>query len=433
MNAAVAATHAGLSPAELVAVRADFPLLARTVRDGKPLVYLDSGATSQKPDPVLDAEQDFYLQRNAAVHRGAHQLAEEATDAFETAREHVAAFVGARPDEIVWTSGATAALNLVAYGMQNATFGSGGDKAARFKLAPGDEIVVTESEHHANLIPWQQLCQRTGATLKWISVLDDGRLNMAELATVVTDRTKVLAFTHASNVTGAITDVAAFVARAQEVGALSVLDACQSVPNLSVSFADLGVDFAAFSAHKMLGPTGVGALYGRRELLEALPPVATGGSMVEVVTMESATFAPAPQKFEAGTQMVAQAVAMGAAAQYLGELGMDAVYAHEQELAAELLKIRDIPGVTIIGPLDVQDRLGVVSFVVDGVHAHDVGQILDAAGIAVRVGHHCAQPLHKRFKVASTTRASVSVYNTVEEIVAFRESLATVRAFFGMS
>lgn len=433
MNAAVAATHAGLSPAELVAVRADFPLLARTVRGGKPLVYLDSGATSQKPDPVLDAEQDFYLQRNAAVHRGAHQLAEEATDAFETAREQVARFVGARTDEIVWTSGATAALNLVAYGMQNATFGSGGEQAAQFKLAPGDEVVVTESEHHANLIPWQQLCQRTGATLKWISVMDDGRLNMADLATVVTDRTKVLAFTHASNVTGAITDVAAFVARAQEVGALTVLDACQSVPNLSVSFSELGVDFAAFSAHKMLGPTGVGALYGRRELLEALPPVATGGSMVEVVTMESATFAPAPQKFEAGTQMVAQAVAMGAAAQYLGELGMDAVYAHEQELAAELLKIKDIPGVTIIGPLDIQDRLGVVSFVVDGVHAHDVGQILDAAGIAVRVGHHCAQPLHKRFKVASTTRASVSVYNTVEEVVAFRESLATVRAFFGMS
>lgn len=433
MNAAVAATQTGLSPAELVAVRADFPLLARTVRDGKPLVYLDSGATSQKPDPVLDAEQDFYLQRNAAVHRGAHQLAEEATDAFESAREHVAAFVGARPDEIVWTSGATAALNLVAYGIQNATLGSGGDKAARFKLAPGDEIVVTESEHHANLIPWQQLCQRTGAILKWISVQDDGRLNVAELATVVTDRTKVLAFTHASNVTGAITDVAAFVARAKEVGALTVLDACQSVPNFAVSFAELGVDFAAFSAHKMLGPTGVGALYGRRELLEALPPVTTGGSMVEVVTMDSATFAPAPQKFEAGTQMVAQAVAMGAAAQYLGELGMDAVYAHEQELAAELLKISEIPGVTIIGPLDTKDRLGVVSFVVDGVHAHDVGQILDAAGIAVRVGHHCAQPLHKRFKVASTTRASVSVYNTVEEVVAFRESLATVRAFFGMN
>ncbi len=424
--------HAGLSATELAAVRADFPLLARTVRDGKPLIYLDSGATSQKPDPVLDAEQDFYLQRNAAVHRGAHQLAEEATDAFESAREQVATLVGAHPDEIVWTSGATTALNMVAYGIQNASMGSGDVAAARFKVGPGDEIVVTEAEHHANLIPWQQLCARTGATLKWITVGDDGRLNLDDLNTVVTENTKVLAFTHASNVTGAVTDVTAFVRRAKEVGAITVLDACQSVPTLEVNFAELGVDFAAFSGHKMLGPTGVGALYGRRELLRDLPPVLTGGSMVEVVTMDSATFAPPPQKFEAGTQPVAQAVAMGAAAQYLGELGMAAVYAHEQELAAELLKINDIPGIRIIGPLDLENRLGVVSFVVDGVHAHDVGQILDSAGIAVRVGHHCAQPLHKRFGAASTTRASVSVYNTVQEVIAFRESLATVRAFFGM-
>lgn len=422
-----------LSAAELAAVRADFPLLTRTVRDGKTLVYLDSGATSQKPDPVLDAEQDFYLQRNAAVHRGAHQLAEEATDAFETAREQVAAFVGADANEIIWTSGATGALNLVAYGMGNASMGRGGEAAARFALGSGDEIVVTELEHHSNLIPWQELAARTGATLKWIPVLENGRLDVSALASVVTDRTRVLAFTHASNVTGAITDVAAFVERAREVGAITVLDACQSVPNMPVNFHDLGVDFAAFSGHKMLGPTGVGALYGRRELLEALPPVSFGGSMVEVVTMESSTFMPPPQKFEAGTQMVAQAVAMGAAAQYLSDLGMAAVFSHEQALLEEMLKIADIPGIRIVGPLDAADRLAVVAFDVDGVHAHDVGQILDNDGVAVRTGHHCAQPLHRKFGVAATSRVSGSVYNTTEEVAAFRESLTGVRAFFGLN
>jgi cysteine desulfurase/selenocysteine lyase len=427
-----AGTHAPLSAAELVAVRADFPLLSRTLRGGRPLVYLDSGATAQKPDPVLDAEQDFYLQRNAAVHRGAHQLAEEATLAFEDARAQVATFVGADEDEIVWTSNATAAINLVAYAISNATAGRGGAAARRFALAPGDEIVVTESEHHANLVPWQELAARTGAVVRWIEVDDDGRLRLEQLASVVTDRTRVLAFTHASNVTGAVTDVAAFVARAREVGALTVLDACQSVPNLPVDLHALGVDFAAFSGHKMLGPTGVGALYGRRELLADMPPVTTGGSMVEVVTMSETTYAPPPQRFEAGTMMVAQAVAMGAAAQYLGDLGMHGVAAHERELAAELLKITEIPGVRVLGPLDTVDRLAAVSFVVDGVHAHDVGQVLDDAGIAVRVGHHCAQPLHRRFGVAASARASASVYTTVDEVVAFRESLGTVRAFFGL-
>lgn len=427
-----AGTDASLSAAELAAVRADFPLLSRTLRDGRPLVYLDSGATSQKPDPVLDAEQDFYLQRNAAVHRGAHQLAEEATLAFEEARAQVAGFVGADEDEIVWTSNATAAINLVAYALSNATAGRGGERARRFALAPGDEIVVTESEHHANLVPWQELAARTGAVVRWIEVDDDGRLRLDQLPSVVTERTRVLAFTHASNVTGAITDVAAFVARAREVGALTVLDACQSVPNLPVDLHALGVDFAAFSGHKMLGPTGVGALYGRRELLADMPPVTTGGSMVEVVTMTATTFAPPPQRFEAGTMMVAQAVAMGAAAQYLGDLGMRGVAAHERELAGELLKIAEIPGVRVLGPLDTVDRLAAVSFVVDGVHAHDVGQVLDDAGIAVRVGHHCAQPLHRRFGVAASARASASVYTTVDEVVAFRESLGTVRAFFGL-
>ena len=423
-----------LSGAELAAVRADFPLLARTLRGGQRLVYLDSGATSQKPDVVLDAEQDFYRQRNAAVHRGAPQLAEEATEAFEVARAEVASFVGVEPGELVWTSNATAAINLVAYAIGNATAGRGGVAARRFALAPGDQIVVTESEHHANLVPWQELAARTGATLRWIGVDDAGRLRTDQLASVVTDRTRVLAFTHASNVTGAVTDVARFVARAREVGALTVLDACQSVPNLPVDLAELGVDFAAFSGHKMLGPTGVGALYGRRELLEALPPVTTGGSMVEVVTMEAATYAPPPQRFEAGTQMIAQAIGMGAAARYLGELGMQGVAAHEAVLTRALLEaVASVPHVRVLGPLDPADRLATVSFVVDGVHAHDVGQVLDDAGVAVRVGHHCAQPLHRRFGVAASARASASVYTTVDEIEAFREALAGVRPFFGLN
>ena len=424
---------ATLSAAELAAVRADFPLLERTLRDGRPLVYLDSGATSQKPEVVLDAEQDFYVRRNAAVHRGAHQLAEEATEAFEDARARVASFVGASPGEIVWTSNATAAINLVAYAMSNASLGRGGQVARRFALGPGDEIVVTEAEHHANLVPWQELAARTGATLRWLGVDDDGRIRTDDLATVVGERTRVLAFTHASNVTGAVTPVEAFVARAREVGAITVLDACQSVPHLPVDLHALGVDFAAFSGHKMYAPTGVGALYGRRELLEAMPPVTTGGSMVEVVTMESTTYAPPPQRFEAGTQMVSQAVALGAAAQYLAELGMPAVAAHEHRMAGLLLDaVASVPGVRVIGPTENVDRLAAVSFVVEGVHAHDVGQVLDDAGVAVRVGHHCAQPLHRRFGVAATARASAGVYTTQDEVAAFREALAGVRTFFGL-
>jgi cysteine desulfurase/selenocysteine lyase len=367
------------------------------------------------------------------VHRGAHQLAEEATEAFEQARVQVASFVGARPDELIWTSNATAGLNLVAYAIGNATAGRGGAAARRFALAPGDEIVVTEAEHHANLVPWQELAARTGATLRWIGVDDDGRLRTDQLATVVTDRTRVLAFTHASNVTGAVTDVAPFVARAREVGALTVLDACQSVPHLPVDLAALGVDFAAFSGHKMLGPTGVGALYGRRELLEDLPPVTTGGSMVEVVTMETTTYAPPPRRFEAGTQMIAQAIGMGSAASYLAELGMGAIATHEATLTRALLRaVASVPHVRVLGPLDPRDRVATVSFVVEGVHAHDVGQVLDGAGVAVRVGHHCTQPLHRRFKVAATARASASIYTTVAEIDVFREALAGVRKFFGL-
>lgn len=428
------APTAALSATELAAVRADFPLLRRTVRGGRPLVYLDSAATSQKPEVVIDAELDFYAQRNAAVHRGAHMLAEEATDAFESARAEVAAFVGADADEIVWTANATAGINLLAYAMSNASVGRGGAAAQRFAVGPGDEIVVTEAEHHANLVPWQELCARTGATLRWLGLADDGRVRTEELATVVTDRTRVLAFAHVSNVTGAVADVAAFVGRAREVGALTVLDACQSVPHLPVGLHALGVDFAVFSGHKMYGPTGVGALYGRRELLEALPPVATGGSMVEVVTMESATYAPPPQRFEAGSQMVAQAVGMGAAARYLGDLGMAAVADHEARMARLLLAaVAATPGLRLIGPAEATDRLAVVSFVVEGVHAHDVGQVLDDAGVAVRVGHHCAQPLHRRFGIAATARASAGVYTTAEEIAVFAAALAQVRPFFGLA
>jgi len=428
------APTAALSATELTAVRADFPLLRRTVRGGRPLVYLDSAATSQKPEVVIDAELDFYAQRNAAVHRGAHMLAEEATDAFESARAEVAAFVGADADEIVWTANATAGINLLAYAMSNASVGRGGAAAQRFAVGPGDEIVVTEAEHHANLVPWQELCARTGATLRWVGLADDGRVRTEELASVVTDRTRVLAFSHVSNVTGAVADVAAFVRRAREVGALTVLDACQSVPHLPVDLHALGVDFAVFSGHKMYGPTGVGALYGRRELLDALPPVTTGGSMVEVVTMESATYAAPPQRFEAGSQMVAQAVGMGAAARYLGDLGMAAVADHEARMARLLLAaVAATPGVRLIGPAQANDRLAVVSFVVDGVHAHDVGQVLDDAGVAVRVGHHCAQPLHRRFGIAATARASAGVYTTADEVAVFGAELAQVRPFFGLA
>ncbi len=424
---------ASLSAAELAAVRADFPLLNRTVRGNRALVYLDSAATSQKPDVVIDAELDFYTRHNAAVHRGAHQLAEEATTSFEQARQDVADFVGADAEEIVWTSNATAAINLVAYAMGNASLGRGGAAARQFALAAGDEIVVTEAEHHANLVPWQELCARTGASLRWIGVSDDGRLRLEELASVVGERTRLVAVSHASNVTGAVTDVAAVVARAREVGALVLLDACQSVPHLPVDLHALDVDFAAMSGHKMLGPTGVGALYGRRALLEAMPPVTTGGSMVEVVTMESTTYAPPPQRFEAGSQMVAQAVGMGAAARYLGELGMSAVAEHEATIAVALLDaVAAVPGVRVIGPADARDRLAVVSFAVEGVHPHDVGQVLDDQGIAVRVGHHCAQPLHRRLGVPSSTRASASVYTTLDEVAAFGAALATVRPFFGL-
>lgn len=420
-----------LSAAELAAVRADFPLLARTVRGGRPLIYLDTAATAQKPTCVLDAEQDFYTLRNAAVHRGAHALAEEATAAFEDARAAVAAFVGADEGEIVWTKNATEGLNLVAYAMSNAAAGRGGAAAQALAIGPGDEIVVTEAEHHANLVPWQELCARTGATLRWIGLDDQGRVDTSDLS-MITEATRVVACTHASNVTGAITPVDQVVTAARAVGALVVLDACQSAAHLPLDLHALDVDFAVFSGHKMLGPTGIGALYGRRELLEAMPPVLTGGSMVEVVTMSETTYAPPPQRFEAGTQMVAQAIGLHSAVTYLSELGMTALAEHEAQLTHALLDgISQIEGVRVLGPTTAEDRLAVVSFAVADVHPHDVGQVLDDAGIAARVGHHCAQPLHRRLGVHASTRVSAGVYTTPEEIEQFCTQLATVRPFFG--
>ncbi|MEB8325047.1 cysteine desulfurase [Dietzia kunjamensis] len=412
------------STLDLTAVRSDFPILQRTVRDGKPLVYLDSGATSQRPMQVLDAERDFLLHSNAAVHRGAHQLAEEATDAYEGARADIARFVGADVDELVFTKNATEALNLVAFALGDQRFGE-------YAVGPGDEVVISELEHHANLVPWQELCRRTGATLRWYGVTDDGRIDLDSLE--LTDAVKVVALTHQSNVTGAVTDVARVVESARAVGALVVLDACQSVPHMAVDFHALGVDFAAFSGHKMLGPTGIGVLYGRRELLRAMPPVLTGGSMISTVTMEETTYADPPQRFEAGVPMVSQAVGLAAAVRYLEQVGMETIARHEESLTvAALDALGQIPGIRIVGPTDMVSRGGAVSFVVDGIHAHDVSQVLDDDGVAVRVGHHCAWPLHRRLGVQSTVRASFALYNTLDEVEALARSLRRAQQFFGV-
>ncbi|MGH3837151.1 MAG: cysteine desulfurase, partial [Pseudonocardiaceae bacterium] len=395
--------------------------------EDRPLVYLDSGATSQRPRQVLDAERAFLEQHNAAVHRGAHQLAEEATDAYESARARIAAFVGVAPGEVVFTKNATEGINLVAYALSNSAVAGGA--AERFAVGPGDEIVVTEMEHHANLVPWQELCRRTGATLRWYQVTDGGRLDLDSLE--LSERTRVVAFTHQSNVMGTVPPVAELVRRAREVGALTVLDACQSVPHSPIDFAALDVDFAVFSGHKMLGPSGVGVLYGRRELLEALPPFLTGGSMIELVKMEGSTYAPPPQRFEAGVPMTSQAVGLGAAVDYLSVVGMDRVAAHEHVLTEQALAgLSEFGGLRIIGPTDTEHRGGAVSFILDDVHAHDAGQVLDDLGIAVRVGHHCAWPLHRHFGISATVRASFALYNTPAEVEALLAGVHEVRRFF---
>ncbi|GAQ39912.1 cysteine desulfurase [Mycobacterium pseudoshottsii JCM 15466] len=407
---------------DLAAIRADFPILQRVMRSGNQLAYLDSGATSQRPLQVLDAEREFLITCNGAVHRGAHQLMEEATDAYEQGRADIAAFVGAEPDELVFTKNATESLNLVSYVLGDSRF----DRA----IGPGDVIVTTELEHHANLIPWQELARRTGATLRWYSVTDEGRIDLDSLQ--LDERVKVVTFTHHSNVTGALAPVAELVSRAKAVGALTVLDACQSVPHQPVDFHKLDVDFAAFSGHKMLGPNGIGVLYGRRELLAAMPPFLTGGSMIETVTMEASTYAPAPQRFEAGTPMTSQVVGLAAASRYLDAIGMDVIEAHERDLVAAAIEgLSAIEGVRIIGPTSMENRGSPVSFVVDGVHAHDVGQVLDDEGVAVRVGHHCALPLHRKFGVAATARASFAVYNTRDEVNRLLAGVQRSLNFFG--
>ncbi|WP_432000811.1 cysteine desulfurase [Streptomyces sioyaensis] len=411
-------------------IRADFPILHRTVGGGERLVYLDSGATSQKPVQVLDAERTFAETSNAAVHRGAHQLAEEATEAYEQARGQIAGFIGVHPAEVVFTKNATEGINLVAYAMSNAA--TSGDAAARFRLDPGDEIVVTEMEHHANLVPWQELCRRTGATLRWLGVTDEGRLDLSRLDEVITPRTRLVAFAHQSNVLGTINPVPPIVARATEVGALTLLDACQSVPHAEVDFHARGVDFAVFSGHKMLGPSGVGVLYGRRELLEVMPPFLTGGSMIEVVKMTESTFAAPPQRFEAGVPMVSQAVGLAAAVRYLTSVGMERITAHERLLTeAALRALSAIDGVRILGPTTTDDRGSAVSFVVDGVHPHDVSQVLDAHGVAVRVGHHCAWPLHRRLGVPASVRASFYLYNELADIEPLAAGILEAQVLFG--
>jgi len=421
-----AAANGTARPFDVAGIRAHFPILGRTVRGGKPLVYLDSGATSHKPRQVLDAERDFYAVHNSAAHRGAHLLGEEATDAYEGARARVAAFIGADPGEIVFTKSATEALNLVAYAMSNAA--TAGPQAQRFRVGPGDEVLVTEMEHHANLVPWQQLCQRTGATLRWFGVTPEGRLDLSNAGDLVTDRTRLVAVTHQSNVTGTIPPVGEIAALAHARGALVVADGAQSVPHRPVDVTTLGADFLAFSAHKMLGPSGIGVLWGRRELLEAMPPFISGGSMIEVVRMEGSTFLPPPERFEAG---VPPAVGLAAACDYLDALGMENVAAHEEALTAHALgALGEIPGVRILGPLTTEDRGGAVSFTIDEVHPHDVGQVLDELGIAVRANHHCAWPLHRALGVQASTRATFYVYNTHDEVDALAEGVRQAQRFF---
>lgn len=406
------------------AIRAEFPILSRTVRDGKPLVYLDSGATSQRPQSVWNAEQEFVLNTFAPVHRGSYQLAEEATDAYETARERIANFVGADGEEIAFTKNATEALNLVAYVL-------GDDRAGKHQIKRGDTIVVTELEHHANLVPWQELARRTGATLKWYSMTADGRIDLDSLE--LDDTVKVVAFTHQSNVTGAVADVDEIVRRARAVGALTVLDACQSVPHMPVNFHELDVDFAAFSGHKMCGPSGVGAVYARKSIFRELPPFLTGGSMIEIVKMDSSTYAPTPQRFEAGTQMTSQVVGLGAAVEFLESIGMENVQRHEHMLTEYALeRMQEIPGLVIAGPAVTEQRGGAIAFTVDGVHPHDLGQVLDAHGVAIRTGHHCAWPAHRELEVQATSRASFYLYNTKEEVDALVEAIREARRFFGV-
>ena len=407
-------------------IRQDFLILGRTVRNGKKLVYLDSAATSQKPLSVLDAERNFYLNHNAAAHRGAHLLAEEATDAFEGARAVVADFISAQSSEIVFTKSATESINVVSYGFSNHL-----PKNNPFYINEQNNIVVTQLEHHANLLPWQQLAKRSGAKLSWLGITKDAQIDISNIESVINEKTKIVAITHQSNVSGAITQLEPIVKRAREVGAILLLDACQSVPHMAVDVNNLDVDFLTYSGHKAVGPTGVGVLWGRRVLLEKMEPMITGGSMIDHATIESATWAKAPKKFEAGVPNMAQAVGLGAALNYLTKIGMRKIHAHEEILVERALTgLQNISGVEIIGSKSSRNRGSAISFTIEGVHPHDVGQVLDDMGIAVRTGHHCAWPLMQELKLNATTRASFYLYNTPEEVDVFLDGINQVKKFF---
>ncbi|QOD94095.1 SufS family cysteine desulfurase [Chryseoglobus sp. 28M-23] len=416
---------------ELKAIRAQFPILQREVQ-GHPLVYLDSAATAQKPQRVIDAESSFYATANAAVHRGAHTLAGEATELYEDARLTIARFLHVDEREVVFTSHATEALNLIAYALGNASLGMGGAAAAPYSLQPGDEIVTTELEHHANLIPWQELAARTGATLRHIPVRDDGALDVEVARSVIGERTRVLALSHVSNVTGQVSPLAQLVPLARAVGALVVLDSCQAAPHVPLHPRELDVDLAVFSGHKLYGPTGIGVLYGRAEVLDALPPFLYGGSMITTVTMEKAEYLPSPQRFEPGTPRIAQAIGLAEAVRFVDELGLDRIAASEHAVAQRLRDgLTDIPGVRLLGTDPAAPTVALASVVVDGVHAHDAGQFLDDRGIAARVGHHCAQPLHRRLGATASLRLSAAVHTTPEEVELALDAVAGIRSFFG--
>ncbi|MGW4642033.1 cysteine desulfurase [Sphaerisporangium sp. NPDC004334] len=410
-------------------IRKDFPILSRELPGGRPLVYLDSGNSSQKPTQVIATMREHMEQHYSNVGRALHTLGGESTEAYEGARDKVAAFIGAPDrDGVIFTKNASEALNLVAY-----SFGNPASADERFRMGPGDEIVISEMEHHSNIVPWQLLAQRTGATLRWFPVTDEGRLDLSSLDELVNERTKIVSVVHQSNVLGTVNPVDGILARVREVGALMMLDASQSVPHRAVDVAALGVDFVAFTGHKMAGPSGIGVLWGRRELLEAMPPFLGGGEMIEAVWMDHSTFAPVPHKFEAGTPPIVEAIGLGAAVDYLTAVGMDDIRRHEHELTVYGLKaLSEVPGLRIIGPTTAEDRGGLLSFTIPDIHPHDVGQILDDQfGVAVRVGHHCARPLHLRFGIPATTRASFYLYNTTDEIDALVRGIHYVQKVFG--
>ncbi|TYB70350.1 cysteine desulfurase [Nonomuraea sp. PA05] len=416
-------------------IRKDFPVFSRELPDGRPLVYLDSGNSSQKPNQVIETMREHLALHYSNVGRAMHVLGAESTDAYEGARDKIAGFVGAPSrDEVIFTKNASEALNLLAYSFGRNTWRASGTTDAntdpRFTLGPGDEIVITEMEHHSNIVPWQLLAQRTGASLKWFGVTDEGRLDYDPA--LITERTKIVSVAHQSNVLGTVNPVAAIAARAHEVGALVALDASQSVPHHPVNVTELGADFVAFTGHKMVGPSGIGVLWGRAELLEAMPPFLGGGEMIEAVWMDRSTYAPIPHKFEAGTPPIVEAIGLGAAVDYLTGIGLDAVEAYERELTAYALEaLREVPTLRFIGPDTLEQRGATVSFTLEGIHPHDVGQILDDQfGVAVRVGHHCARPLHLRFGIPATTRASFYLYNTTGEIDALVRGLHHVQKVF---